>query len=279
MLRQSSMLLTLIPLLTLACANTREKGPAVQVTLDDGQVLTGALATSRFALETSLGTLEFDTQDAGELGLLKESGNLQAASQPATPNPLVKLWLRNGSEFVGFWQKPKLELRLTIGQQLLTLDIPIARLARLQFRGAPVWSEEPVFRIQTRAGDDFFVDISRNTLPLQTEFAPINPLLSEIRGLQPRDEQNQNWRLTLNSGTSLNATIPQQSLGMTLAMGPKQVTIPLAQIRHMDRQQLSGPANEQSDRAQDSGSSAGGFYSNSAQKQAKASQIWTQGAR
>jgi hypothetical protein len=214
------------------CTTPLAKGPEVRVTLSDGQVLLGCLSTRSFALKTGLGDFDFDSSDAGELGLL-EGKNVQQSKRK------IRLWLRNGSEFVGYWQEPKIDLLFAVGGEERNITVPIAKLERLQFKGQAVWSQQAVFRIQTKYGDDFFVDVTRNRLAFQTEFGEIRPFLSEINSMEPLDKNNKKWRVHLSNGTVLMAHFKQRSLDLKLAMGPETIQVPLLSIKHMDRQQLS----------------------------------------
>ncbi|MDF1667107.1 MAG: hypothetical protein P1V97_35515 [Planctomycetota bacterium] len=256
-----------------ACQSPAPKGPAVKVTLSDGQVLMGRMSTENLTLKTGLGELNFDSKDAGELGLVK-GGNVGESKSK------IRLWLLNGSEFVGHWQKPEVDLKFSAGGDEFNIKVPIAKLERLQFQGNAVWSEDAVFRIQTASGDDFFVDVTKNRLPFQTEFGQIRPFLSEIRSMKPLDKKNEKWRVQLNNGTSLEARFQMKVLNLTLAMGPKKISLPLSEIRHMNRQEIlrlgfqEANDNLASEPSRAQGSGGGGFlgsrfYSNKAQQSAK----------
>lgn len=259
-----------------ACQSAPEpKGPKVKVTLSDGQVLMGRMSTENLSLKTGLGELNFDSKDAGELGLVK-GGNVGESKSK------IRLWLLNGSEFVGQWQKPEVDLKFSAGGDEFNIKVPIAKLERLQFQGNAVWSEDAVFRIQTASGDDFFVDVTKNRLPFQTEFGQIRPFLSEIRSMTPLDKKNEKWRVQLNNGTSLEAKFQLKVLDLTLAMGPKKISLPLSEIRHMNRQEIinygfrqnDANMNPQATRSLGAGGgemsqSSGSFYSNKAQQSAK----------
>ena len=111
------------------CATTNSSGrPQVHVQLNDGQVLVGELTTRAFTLKTDYGDLQFAADDAGEIGPL-EGGDMKQSDE------LIKLWLRNGSEFVGGWQKPVVQMLLAVGGKDVPVDVPIDKLSRLQFMG------------------------------------------------------------------------------------------------------------------------------------------------
>lgn len=291
-----------LSMLVMACQSPENLGPEVRVTLDDGQILFGRLRTKEFTLKTGLGDLPFAAADAGEIGPVEGKNVKQAGRE-------IRLWLRNGSEFVGRWQKPSVAVDLNLGGQAHPINVPVEKLKRLQFRGQPVWSNNAVFRVQTRRGDDFFVDVNKTQLPFVTEFGEIKPFLHEVHKLEPLDRKNRKWRIHLTNGTLVKAEFKQQSLALTLAMGPKNIKLPLAQIKKMDRQYLQyrqavqssnslsskkaglldlqdkpGDVREEASRravyGQQQGASSGGsrgYYSNRAQKRAKdhAAQSWS----
>lgn len=264
--------------LILACAcqsQEPKKGPKVKVTLSDGQVLMGHMSTETLTLKTGLGDLKFDSKDAGELGLVK-GGNVKDSKGK------IRLWLLNGSEFVGQWQKPEVDLKFNAGGENFNITVPIAKLERLQFQGQAVWAEDAVFRIQTSSGDDFFVDVTKNRLPFQTEFGQIRPFLSEIRSMEPLGKKNEKWRVQLTNGTSLEASFKMSVLDLTLAMGPKKIRLPLSEIVHMNRQEIFRYSGFQAQASADEDSAPGApmrggralesgslFYSNKAQQSAK----------
>ncbi|MBI4613488.1 MAG: hypothetical protein HY720_07760 [Planctomycetes bacterium] len=276
MTRPLSAGLSLALLLAAGCA---EPGPEVRITMVDEQVLVGRLTTRTITLDTGLGELGFDSEHAGELGPLEGPG-VDASGH------LVKLWLRNGSEFTGEWQKPEVEVYLEVGGEEYSIDVPIVKLARLQFRGEEIWPEESVFRIKTKDGDDFFVDVTRTRLEFESDLGTFRPYLEEIEKLDPLDDQKKKWRVTLSTGTSLVSVLKQDELDLALAMGPEKLVVPLASIVSMERQWFgpvyteqslasrSGPMDAQTgEEAQflrlDSLPGAGLFYSNRGQKAAK----------
>lgn len=271
--------LALTPLLLLLLAGCQSAGPEVLVTLDDGQKLVGSLTTRTFALETGMGTLAFDSAIAGELGPV-EGGTVEQSER------MVRLWLRNGSEFVGRWQRPAVEVELDLGEKPRTIQVPIAKLQRLQFRGAAIWADDAVFRVVTRDGDDFFVDVTRTRLAFTSDLGEFDPYLAEIDRLEPLDAKKTQWRITLGTGTVFNGTLRQTQLDLRLAVGPEAVTLPLAAVKQMDKQRLDrgggswrglGRAQELGDEAP-FGGEPGGFYSNRLQKasKARAAQQWRQ---
>jgi small nuclear ribonucleoprotein (snRNP)-like protein len=237
--------------------------PRVQVKLNDGQVLVGRLATRTFTLMTGLGIVSFDTADAGELGPL-EGTDLNQSKH------LVRLWLRNGSEFIGGWQKPSVTVAVSIGGKEIPINVPIAKVSRLQFRGAQIWPDGPVFRIRTTSGDDFFVDVTRTRIGFENELGCFEPYLSEITHILPRDPAKTSWEIHLSQGMIFNGRIPQKILSLQLEMGPETISLPLVEIERMEYQVLARPAAFRPERAR------GLFYSNALQKAAKehAAQSW-----
>ncbi|GEM_PF-1609798 len=280
--------------LVAGCAGQETLDRDVRVTLNDGQVLVGEMTTSTFTLKTAFGMMAFDAAQAGELGPVE--------GDDVDPSDLaVRLWLRNGSEFVGRWEKPSVTLALTLGGEPLRVDVPIAKIKRLQFKGDDVWSDEPVFRVITASGDDFFVDVTKTQVSLETDIFSVRPFLSEIRHLQPRKKEEGVWRVHLENGSLLNARMAQKEIAFRLAMGPERVNVPLESIQVMARQRVhpSGSAsrgsrppssgvyfNDESDgdlmhRASEARLESygkGGYYSNARQKVAKktALQQWEQ---
>lgn len=251
--------------IALLLAGCRTAGPDVQVTLADGQVLVGRLATPTFSMKTGFGELDFDTRDAGELGLVEGETVKQSGE-------MVRLWLRNGSEFVGKWQKPAVEVRMSMGGDEVAIQVPIAKLKRLQFRGEAVWSRDPVFRIVTRHGDDFFVDVTRTRMKLGNEMGNFAPFLSEVARLQPQDAEKKQWRVQLGTGTVFLAALQQEQLDLRLAMGPERLKLPLEAVKQMDRQSLTTPPQQiglLESFASGLSRHSRGFFSNTEQKAAK----------
>lgn len=247
-------------LATLAACRT--PGPEVLVSLDDGQQLVGRLATKTIALQTQMGLLEFDTAVAGELGLV-EGANAKASGD------MIRLWLKNGSEFVGKWQRPSVQVAVTLGEEPRDIDVPIAKLQRLQFRGDAIDSGRDVFRVVTKAGDDFFVDLTRTRLAFASDLGKFSPFLHEIASLERMGDDAAKWRVRLTTGTVLLGTLDQQKLDLRLAVGPERLELPLDAVAQMDKQQLDVQHAWSEGRADIRVQSAQGFYSNAPQKEAK----------
>ena len=180
----------------------------VHVMLNDGQVIVGELTTPIFTLKTELGTLKFDTDEAGELGPLEGNDMKQS-------DKLVRLWLKNGSEFVGGWQKASVEMSLRIGDKDISIDVPIDKLKRLRFKGDPVWSDKPLYRVVTRSGDDFFVEADSSQIHFTSELGSFSPYLAEISSLVQLDGEENKWQVQLKNGSRLNAEIKNSGLVFT----------------------------------------------------------------
>ena len=73
--------------------------------------------------------------------------------------------------------------------------------------GRDVWPATPVFRIVTRSGDDFFVDVTRTQFTFKNELGRFKPYLSEITRMEPLDQENTTWRILLSGGMVFNAAI------------------------------------------------------------------------
>lgn len=242
----------------LGCATL---GPKVQVTLSDGQKVVGYLATQSLTLASSLGNLTFDTAEAGELGLVEEKEGKPSDNK-------VRLWLRNGSEFVGQWQKPSITVGMEVGGKLHSIQVPIEKLKRLQFQGKDIWPNQAVFRIVTRYGDDFFVNVTLTQMTFSNEMGTFSPFLSEIRQLEPMDEQNQQWKIHLENQSIFIAKLEQDTLDLRLEMGPKELKLPLASVQRMNREYLAHPQKFNSFEDYESEVESG-FFSNQRQKAAK----------
>jgi hypothetical protein len=251
-----------LPLLLWAAAGctaveTPPPRPEVQVLLNDGQILVGQMTTLTFTLRTGMGTFTFDTAHAGELGPL-EGDDIQKAER------MIRLWLRNGSEFVGEWERPDVRVRLHLGGREIFVNVPIAKVKRLQFRGHAVWPDRPVFRILTRSGDDFFVDVTRTQMTFRNELGIFSPFLSEVTQLEPLDKEKKNWQIFLRGGMVFRAEIAQKELDLKLDMGPHRIRLPLDSVEVMQRQALRQPRGL----ALGDGMS-GDFYSNESQRNVK----------
>jgi hypothetical protein len=252
--------------LTLAVGCSLKSGQLkhqVHVLLNDGQVLVGEMTTPTFTLKTQLGTLKFDSEDAGELGPL-EGKDMQQSDN------LVRLWLRNGSEFVGSWEHPAVQVEVEVGGDAVAVDVPIAKVKRLRFKGGPEWSDKPLYRVLTSAGDDFFVDASASRIHFQGELGIFSPFLSEISRLERLGEDADGWGISLKNGSRLHGGVHQDGVELEPTMGPDKVKLDWKLVARMEPASMHAPklaAPEKVDQ---------GFYDNQMQKRVKASaaQTW-----
>ncbi|HOX42166.1 MAG TPA: hypothetical protein PK668_01150 [Myxococcota bacterium] len=220
--------LLLLGLAGAGCVTGGQPGvPQVFVQLNDGQVVAGALDTSAFTLKTQLGALEFAAEDAGEIGPL-EGGDLQESGS------LIRLWLRDGSEFVGDWQKPIVRVTLEVGGAQVPVDVPIQKLARLRFRGQAVGLERPAFRVLTHSGDDFYVDAEQSRVRLKGEMGTLEPFLAEIVSLERRSPGKNDWRLVLKNGCVLHAAVEPDGVDLRPMLGPERIQVAWSEVQRLE---------------------------------------------
>ena len=200
-----------------------EEGTAVRATLDDGQVLVGDVQTETLILHSNLGDLEIPLADVGEVEPV-EGQDLAGSGDN------VRVWLRNGSEFVGKWAKPELAMGIEIGGGVASVDLPMNDLRRFQLQGGAVWPEEGTFQVRTVFGDDLYVDAENTTIPFETALGRFDPLLSECISIAPQNAADGTWRIELETGTVLVGTIASDHLEFGLPMGPESVEVPLADM-------------------------------------------------
>lgn len=254
----------LVLIFMVGCSQTREYATSkIQATLSDGQTIVGQLSTRELVLESNLGELIFDAADAGELGLLEGENVEQSGNQ-------IRLWLRNGSEFIGQWKKPSVTIDMSLGGKLKSIKIPINKLKRLQFQSEAVWPEQPVFRIVTNQGDDFFVDVTKTQMIFSNEMGSFAPFLSEIMQLEKKE--NNVWRIFLDNGSVFLGKLEQDNLNLHLSMGPKQLNIPLTVIKRMNKEIIYKPNMRKSISSLESTDFEeldDSFFSNEEQKNAK----------
>ena len=210
------------------------EGTPVRATLDEGQVLVGAVHTGRLRLEGGLGALDIPLVDVGEVEPVE--GNDLAGS-----GDHVRVWLRNGTELVGRWAEPSLSVDVAIGGDLATVELPMDDVGRLQLRGRTHWPEDGLFRVRTSFGDDVFVDAGATTLPLETRLGTFSPRLSECASIAPMGPGDGRWRVELRTGTVLVGTIATDDLDLALPQGPDRIQVPLAEVLAMHRADM-GPA-------------------------------------
>jgi len=201
----------------------------VRVALADGQVLHGTVSTEAFVVKTSLGELSFPAAHTGELGPLE-------GDDMKTSGNAVRLWVRDGSEFIGEWVAPGLEVVVHVGGQDVPVSVPIDRLERCQFRAAAVRPQGAVHRVRTTHGDDFLVDPARSRIAFRSDLGRFETTLAEVRDMEPISEDRARWRFHLTSGTVLTGEIEGKALTLALVLGPDSVTIPIDRMASIARE-------------------------------------------
>lgn len=269
MIRAWAMAISMLVAGLAGCAVTTGGRPQVHVQLNDGQVLVGELTTRGFTLKTDFGDLRFSADDAGEIGPL-EGGDMQQSDE------LIKLWLRNGSEFVGGWQKPVVHMLLSVGGREVSVDVSIDKLARLQFMGRPAWPERAVFRVLTHRGDDFYVDAATSRVRLDSEIGELAPFLSEISSLTRRaaggdetDNADNAWRVVLKNGSIIHASMQPDGLDLRPAMGPDEIQVAWTAISRMELARTAAHRQAEAEAVPVAADSRSGYYDNAAQKAVK----------
>lgn len=140
------------------------------------------------------------------------------------------MWLRNGSELRGTWTDPTLAMRVKVGGEHTTVDLPLNDLQRFQLQGRNEWASGPVYRLKTAFGDDVLVDPARTTLVVHNQFGTFEPRLSECTRVEPVGATDGEWRVELSSGTILIGNLDNNALTVALPMGPDHVSLPLADV-------------------------------------------------
>lgn len=219
--------LALAAAVALSACSPPESTP-VGVTLQDGQVLVGAITTETLHLESSLGPLAIPLDDVGVV--LPADG-----TQISESDGEVTVWLRNGSELRGRWTEPELAVGLEVGGTTVEVELPVGDVQAFQTRGAEIWPKSEVFRIRTAAGDDFLVDLERSRIPIENELGEFAPFLSECRSAAPIHDPLGDWRVELLNGTILVGPLQAKALTFAMQMGPGQVSVPLAQLASLER--------------------------------------------
>ena len=265
-MRQVIVIITVACMLAgVGCAGmASQTRPLVHVLLNDGQVLVGGVTTEMFRLKTEFGILDFSTEDAGEMGPLEGKDMEQAGN-------LIRLWLRNGSEFVGGWERPSVEVALNVGGKDVLIDVPIDKIKRMRFRGDAEYTEKPLYRVLTRSGDDFFVDASVSKIHFKGELGSFSPFLAEIARLERTNGDDNEWQIKLKNGTTLHAGIEQDGVELSPAMGPEKVKLSWSLVARMEPAHMNAPA------AITKSPAAPEYYDNAPQRAMKeqAAQSWS----
>jgi hypothetical protein len=265
---RTTMTTTLLLLATLllsppGIAAAKKKAAPVRAALVDGQVLFGDLRTETLVLDGELGRLKIPLADVGEV--LPIEGEHLGESQG-----YVRVWLRNGSELVGRWDDPDLAVAIKVGKDTIKVDLPVDQLQRLQTQGGELWPKGAVYRVRTSTGDDFLVDAEESRIALVNQMGTFTPRLSECRSVYPIDDPTGEWRIELHTGTTLIGNLDKDQLELSMALGPKQVTVPLAVMQSIEQQSWHVASPAGGTRGQGSGSGGGllrGFGSRKSQGQ------------
>lgn len=224
----------MIPFLfLLACADGESVDTPVRATLDDGQILYGAVATDTLRLVGGWGEVAVPLGDVGEVapvegGALGGSGNF------------VSVWLRDGSELRGQWAEPELAMDIEIAHETVGIDLPVARLERFQLAWGDELPATIVYRVHTVYGDDFLADPEATRIPLTNELGTFAPTLAEIASLEPIGEATGPWRMALTSGTVLVGPLGGETVHFALPMGPQEITVAVADLVQIARQDWGG---------------------------------------
>lgn len=223
-----------VVLVLVGCAPEPE-GTPIRTTLADGQVMSGGVNTRTLRLEGGLGTLDIPLEDVGEV-VPVEGDDL------AQSNGNVTVWLRNGSELVGRWANPELSMGISVGGEIVDVDLPMDDLMRIQTQGAELWPDGTVYRVRTTHGDDFLVDADVTRVVLENDLGTFAPYLSECAHIAPVAGVDGDWRIELLTGTVLLGPLQDGEIEFALPHGPDRVVVPLDRFVSMERQYWSAPA-------------------------------------
>jgi hypothetical protein len=214
-----------VSLLVLAC---RQPEIPVGATLQDGQVLVGAISTPTLRLDGALGAVDVPLDAVGLLVPVEGTTLGQSHGN-------VDVWLRNGSELKGRWADPALAMDLEVGRTSVGVEVPTDDLQALQLRGSEAWPDRPVYRVVTTHGDDFLVDPESTQVHLENALGSFAPYLAECRSIGPVGATSGDWRVELQTGTVLVGKVTEKALTFALPMGPAQVEVPLDALVSMSQ--------------------------------------------
>jgi len=227
----TTLLLSLLITTGIGCAD--EALWPVRATIDDGQVLMGAIQTPELILEGGLGTLAIPWEDVGEV--VPVEGDELAGS-----GGYVDVWLRNGSELTGRWVDAELTMDLSVGGEHIDVDVPVSQLLRLQTQGGEIWPQGVVYSVRTSHGDDFMVDPEASQIVIENDMGTFSPFLSECISASPLEDATGDWRIELISGTVLIGPLVDDTITFQLELGPDEVSVPLEALVSLERQDWGG---------------------------------------
>ncbi|MCB9676163.1 MAG: hypothetical protein H6737_13665 [Alphaproteobacteria bacterium] len=213
----------MIALLAIAGCTQEIDGEKVRVTLDDTQVMVGEVWTESLMLDGALGTIAIPLEDVGEV-VPVEGHDLHAS------NGHVSVWLRNGTELRGRWTEPELSMGISIGGEIVTVDLPMDQVERLQTPGAEKWPDTPVFRVKTTHGDDLLIDPESTQVTITNAMGTFSPFLSECTSLAPIGSPEGDWRIQLQSGTVLVGPLQHDTFELAMPMGPDSIEVPVKNV-------------------------------------------------
>jgi len=212
----------LVWLLFTGCMGSSD-GASVRVTLDDSQVMVGEVWTEVLQLDGALGVIAIPLEDVGEV-VPVEGHDLDAS------NGFVTVWLRNGTELRGRWTDPELQMGLSMGNELVTIDLDMNHMGRFQTPGAEDWPDSQVFRVKTTHGDDLLIDPESTRVTLTNSMGTFAPWLSECRSIAPIGDPSGDWRVELASGTVLIGPLQYKTFELAMPMGPEEIEIPIEDV-------------------------------------------------
>ncbi|MFT5584499.1 MAG: small nuclear ribonucleoprotein (snRNP)-like protein [Cognaticolwellia sp.] len=250
--------------LLLACFSDRAPDAfPLRTTLQDGQVLVGAIQTPVLELKGGLGVLRIPLEDVGEIAPV-EGGALAGSGNHVT------VWLRNGSELQGQWAAPELALRVSAGGEQIPVELPVDELLRVQTNGPQAWPEYEIVRVKTTHGDDFLVDPAATQIAVNSSLGTFAPFLTECKSMRPIDgDATGDWRVELNNGSVLIGPLAKDSMTLKLTMGPDTVDVPLDVLQSIERQDWADNQMPMEDNLMQSSEMGGRWFSNDSIQQRK----------
>lgn len=191
----------------------------------------GEVETELLRLETGFGEVAVPIDDIGEIRPV-EGGTLDGSGNA------VSVWLRNGSELRGEWTAPELDMGLQVGDDVVSVALPVGELERFQLQGGEDVPTGFVYQVKTIWSDDFIVDGSETWIRLENELGEFTPRLEEVTSLERQDDGD--WRMALQTGTVLIGPLTDDALTLALPVGPDGVEVPLSGIVSIERHDWGG---------------------------------------